>query len=262
MFDGIYPEGNFSWHHLWFLAYLFLMALLISPFLRYLRSERFERAKVKMINFLSKPLALNMVAVILVLSQAILRTYFPDQTNALYNDWAYFVYYFLFFIAGFVLMSNSKMITAITRQRRWYLLETLIATGFMFSISTLFENTVLKDWLYGISGIIIGWSCGLAALGYSKRYLNKNTRWRKTANEAIYPFYLLHQPVIIAVGYYIHPVVMPVVLKMIILTVLSFMITIAIYRVLIKPFNITRFMFGLKKISATSKSKKIALENV
>ena len=33
MFQGTYPEGNFSWHHLWFIAYLFVIALLISPFL-------------------------------------------------------------------------------------------------------------------------------------------------------------------------------------------------------------------------------------
>ncbi len=30
MFDGIYPEGNFSWHHLWFILYLFVIALLVS----------------------------------------------------------------------------------------------------------------------------------------------------------------------------------------------------------------------------------------
>jgi glucan biosynthesis protein C len=43
MFEGIYPEGNFSWHHLWFIVYLFVIALLISPFLGMLRSARFVR---------------------------------------------------------------------------------------------------------------------------------------------------------------------------------------------------------------------------
>lgn len=40
MFKGIYPEGNFSWHHLWFIAYLFVIALILSPFLNILRSSR------------------------------------------------------------------------------------------------------------------------------------------------------------------------------------------------------------------------------
>ena len=30
-FNGIYPSGNFSWHHLWFLPYLLLMSLLATP---------------------------------------------------------------------------------------------------------------------------------------------------------------------------------------------------------------------------------------
>ena len=28
-FEGIYPSGNFSWHHLWFLPYLFVYSLLL-----------------------------------------------------------------------------------------------------------------------------------------------------------------------------------------------------------------------------------------
>ena len=36
-FNGPYPEGNLSWHHLWFLAYLFVFSLLALPiFKRYL----------------------------------------------------------------------------------------------------------------------------------------------------------------------------------------------------------------------------------
>ena len=36
-FSGSYPEGNLSWHHLWFLAYLFVFSLLAFPiFKRYL----------------------------------------------------------------------------------------------------------------------------------------------------------------------------------------------------------------------------------
>src|SRR5688572_2655594 len=30
-----YPQGNFSWHHLWFIAYLFVYVLLLLPLLAY-----------------------------------------------------------------------------------------------------------------------------------------------------------------------------------------------------------------------------------
>ena len=97
MFKGIYPDGNFSWHHLWFIAYLFVVSLFISPFLNFLRSERFERFTHWIEKIVTKPLALNIFIIPLLLSQILLRPYFETGTNALVNDWASMTYYIIFF---------------------------------------------------------------------------------------------------------------------------------------------------------------------
>ena len=249
MFDGIYPEGNFSWHHIWFILYLFLISLIISPFLSYFRSEKFTDFKEKKIVFFEKPLALNIFLIPLITSQALLREFYPDETHALYNDWAYFVYYILFFIAGIFFITNKNLVKAIEKQRRYYLIETIIATVFLFSISSFFINEILMDWLYGITEIVIGWSCSIAVLGYFKRYLSKDSKWRKLLNEGIYPFYLLHQPVIIVVGYFLKSLEMTIVLKMMLVTTVSCLISISIYWFLIKPSNFLRIIFGMKRIS-------------
>ena len=249
MFDGIYPEGNFSWHHIWFILYLFLISLIISPFLSYFRSEKFTDFKEKKIVFFEKPLALNIFLIPLITSQALLREFYPDETHALYNDWAYFVYYILFFIAGIFFITNKNLVKAIEKQRRYYLIETIIATVFLFSISSFFINEILMDWLYGITEIVIGWSCSIVVLGYFKRYLSKDSKWRKLLNEGIYPFYLLHQPVIIVVGYFLKSLEMTIVLKMMLVTTVSCLISISIYWFLIKPSNFLRIIFGMKRIS-------------
>ena len=88
MFEGIYPEGNFSWHHLWFIAYLFVISLFISPFLNFLRSERFQRFTTRIEKIVIKPFALNIFIIPLLLSQIILRPFFETETNDLVNDWA------------------------------------------------------------------------------------------------------------------------------------------------------------------------------
>jgi hypothetical protein len=36
----VYPEGNFSYHHLWFLAYLLVYSFLALPLFAALRTER------------------------------------------------------------------------------------------------------------------------------------------------------------------------------------------------------------------------------
>jgi len=247
MFYGVYPKGNFSWHHLWFILYLFLISVLISPFLNHLRSEQFISFKQRIIPFFEKPLALNIFLIPLIISQAILREFYPDETHALYNDWAYFVYYILFFVAGIFFITDQSLVKAIKKQRRLYLIETIVATIFLFSISSLFTNENVMDWLYGITEIVIGWSCGITALGYSRKYFNKDSKWRKLLNEGIYPFYLLHQPVIIMIGYFIKDLTLPIILKMIMLTLTSAFVSASIYYFLIKPYNITRVIFGMKR---------------
>ena len=39
VFDGIYPSGNFSWHHLWFLPYLLLMSIVCTPLFLWIRKR-------------------------------------------------------------------------------------------------------------------------------------------------------------------------------------------------------------------------------
>ena len=76
MFNGIYPAGNFSWHHLWFIAYLFFVSLIISPFLNFLRSKRFEKFTHWIEKSVTKPFALNIFILPLLISQILLRPYF------------------------------------------------------------------------------------------------------------------------------------------------------------------------------------------
>ena len=246
MFNGIYPEGNFSWHHLWFLLYLFVISLLISPFLNYLRGKKFQKTRTYILNICSKKLGLNWVLIPLIGSQWLLRNYFPESTHALFNDWAYFTYYLLFFLAGFILITDDKLVQHIKEQRNLYLLEAILFTTIMFSSPSFISQGEILDFVYGASGIVLAWSCGLTAIGYAKKHLNKDSKLRKMANEGIYPFYLLHQPIIIILGYYTAQWEITIFLKFIVLTTLSLMLSIGIYWFLIRPFNIMRFIFGLK----------------
>ncbi len=255
MFDGVYPTGNFSWHHLWFLIYLFLISFIISPFLNYLRSDKFKNAKDWIINKTSTKLGLNWVLPILISSQWVLRQYFPDSTHALINDWAYFTYYLLFFLCGFILFTSEKVINSLADQRRLYLAQTLIFTVIMFSFWVFEINIVGQDHLYGITEIVIAWSCGMAVIGYSKAYLNKDNKYRKQLNIAIYPFYLLHQPLIVVVGYIVLQWQLPTLVNVVLITLISLLLSVGIYWFIIRRFNVTRLIFGLK----TTPGKKTIL---
>jgi peptidoglycan/LPS O-acetylase OafA/YrhL len=95
----------------------------------------------------------------------------------------------------------------------------------------------------------------MTAIGFAKQYFNKNSPIRKLANEAIYPFYLLHQPVIVATGYFTIHLGVAVAWKVVIVLLSSFTLTTAIYWFLIRPYNLSRIIFGMKKLEKTEKEQ-------
>jgi hypothetical protein len=228
---------------------LFFISLVFAPFLKLTGSLRYRRFSEWFANLSRKSLSLNLVAILLVLSQVLLRPYFPEDTHALFNDWAAMAYFMLFFLAGFILLSNGVIIEAIRKQRLLFLAEGALSTTLMFSSPHLFTSESTVDLIRGISSIFLAWSCGLAAIGYTRQYLNRDAPIRKALNEAIYPFYLLHQPVILLVGFLLNRLLgIPDPARFLLLTADSFSITCLIYWYLVRPFNFTRVIFGMRPV--------------
>lgn len=248
MFDGgPYPAGNLSWHHLWFILYLFIISLMIAPFLNYTRTAHYRLLRSNLVRKTSKKMGLNWLLPIIIISQLVLRQYFPKSTHALYNDWAYFVYYLLFFLIGFVLITNEKVIASIADNKRLYLFQTMIFSILLFSLPTIFGQTsIVQDYFRGITEIVISYSCGITAIGYFKAYFSEDHKSRTILNEAIYPFYLLHQPALIFVGYFVLKWEIPFLMQAILIILISLIFIVISYWFVIRRFDILRISFGLK----------------
>ncbi len=252
-FDGIYPSGNFSWHHLYFIIYLFVIALIITPFLKFFRGIRFKGFVRWLSKIISRPFGANIVLFPLILSQVILRPLFPEETHALINDWATFTLYFIFFLSGLALLSDKDTAVSICKNRLVYLIQSVLITVFMFKAPSLVNSDEVGDILWMVGSIILSWSVSISAIGYARKYLNINSDLRKIANEAIYPFYLLHQPVIVVTGYYIVRWDIPAIVKFVLILSISFFVTISIYQLIIYRINFFRIIFGLKPGSRVAK---------
>ncbi|MDM8003726.1 MAG: acyltransferase [Bacteroidota bacterium] len=255
MFDGIYPEGNFSWHHLWFIAYLFVIALIISPFLNILRSSRFMALIGNMEPVLTRPFGLNLVIIPLLISQVILRNYFEQETHALVNDWATITYYLIFFLAGFILLPVRSIAAAMTKNRRLYLAETAVMMTVMLFVQGRADSVRAAEVVYDVAALVMSWTCAVAVTGYARKYLDRNSSFRKTANEAIYPFYLLHQPALVITGFLVVKLDIPVLLKVALIMASSLILIMSVYWFLVRPFNVTRVLFGMKPLFKSSTNK-------
>ncbi len=83
--------------------------------------------------------------------------------------------------------------------------------------------------------------------GRSKPRLSRAARY---ANEAVLPFYVLHEPVIVAAAWIIVRWQVPIVAKYLALVIVSFVGTLALYDLLVRRLRVTRFLFGMKSQTA------------
>src|SRR5438105_10081709 len=84
-----YPAGDFSWHHLWFIVYLFVFVLLLAPLFKAMHRWQLPQAGPYVLLF-GLPLGLI---------EAILRPRFPE-THALIGDWYLLCLYGALFLLG------------------------------------------------------------------------------------------------------------------------------------------------------------------
>ena len=101
--------------------------------------------------------------------------------------------------------------------------------------------------LFSFNGLCLTWFSVLMTVGYGYRYLNINKPILKHLNEAVYPFYILHQTVIVLIGYYVLTETgLGVYDGFLIVSLSSLVVCVGIYLVLIRPFRLTRVLFGMK----------------
>jgi glucan biosynthesis protein C len=249
-----YPKGSFSWHHLWFIAYLFIYDIIFAPLFAWMASPKSIGFKEKL-STLAAGKRIYLIMLPGIIWYALLSNKYPE-TNDLMHDGCYFVYWLLFLLAGFICILQPKLMDSLQVNRRFAL-----TIGFLslVALNYLRWNQIepqhvqwyaqhpLFIYLFDALRPIIAWSWVLALVGYGKHYLNVKHKALNYLNQAVYPFYILHQTFIVMLIYYIVQLPNESILSKYIYTVgFTFFITILTYHLLIRPFALTRFLFGMK----------------
>jgi glucan biosynthesis protein C len=103
-------------------------------------------------------------------------------------------------------------------------------------------NRVLIHILYYFSR----WCWLIAILGFGRRWLSRGGRLLSYLSEASYPFYILHMPINTIVGYFVIRWPVGIAVKYLVINVVTILATYAVYEVLVKRTQVTRFLFGMK----------------
>jgi hypothetical protein len=254
MFTGLDRfGGNFNWigGHLWYLEVLFVFSLVCLPLFLWLRNGFGQRMLAWLGERFAAPGAVYLPVLPIILLSATLN---PENGSILtsedFGGWN-LPSHLLFFVSGFVLASSPAMQTSI-RHMRWISLSVglvifFVGAGLLLALTggdVAFGSVNYLVWT--VISSVTCWACALAIFGFGMQRLNLHTPVLAYANEAVLPFYILHQSVLFVVAFYVLNWALPDLAQWAIILVSTFVIIIALYEVLIRRINVLRVLFGMK----------------
>ncbi|MGD8944373.1 MAG: acyltransferase [Desulfobacterales bacterium] len=251
-FNGVYlaigMQGNFAFHgmHLWYLLFLFLYSLICYPLFIWLKASGRDILNRIMSWFTIPGLMVVGFSTPLVVMEALI----PGAVLEVGNGGWGFLHYIWFLVAGFMIVSSDRLQQHIKNQR-WisFLLGVVLMSAYLyllFSPSRSALPALTTHWIYALLNFFSAWCWLLAILGFGMRYLAVDRPVLQYANEGVLPFFILHQTVLLVVGYFVMTWEINAALKWVIVFISSFLIIILLYVRLVRKFELLRFIFGMK----------------
>ncbi|ULU25733.1 acyltransferase family protein [Dyella terrae] len=238
-----YPKGDFSWHHLWFILYLYVYVLLLLPLMLWWKQGAQRVAPGAWLYLLGIPLGIN---------EVLLKSLFPESHN-LVSDWYIFNHYLLLTVYGYLMASMPGIWKWLSDVRRWSLVGGVASFILLISLfkAGVIDHGSVAD---GLGANIFTWLWVMVFLGYGYRYLSFVNPLLIWAREASYPFYILHQTVIVVIGYYIIQRPWTPWTKYAVILVLSMSACFALYEGCVRRFALLRLLFGMKAESSSPRA--------
>jgi peptidoglycan/LPS O-acetylase OafA/YrhL len=233
--------------HLWFLQHLFIISLVILPLLLLLRSEAGRRFIERLAGVCLRPGGIFLFLIPLIA----VRIAFKHFTFAGPRSWSDLFTYAVFFLIGYIIAADPRFTESI-KKHGWVGLALGIVglAGFVLLISSGYRRDTepfsLKYVLFHVADIVsqFGWIVFIFSI--ATKHLNFRSRVVSYGNEAVLPFYIFHLTVAHLVAWVVLRWNLGIVLKFVIITVVSFILIMALYEGLVRHINVVRFLFGMR----------------
>ncbi|GAM98610.1 inner membrane protein [alpha proteobacterium U9-1i] len=252
------PDGCLitpTYNHMWFVAYLIVYTLLAIALLPLLR-----RAPSALGWLLRGPGLFLVPWLYLFAARVFLRPHF-EETHALVDDWYLHAVYFPGFLLGLAIAKHDRFFQAAMRWR-WLMLGIAVAAYATLRVAVAMWPNETPDVIMVVERGLReaqAWGAILAVFGFGYRHLRGHDGpIRRTLTEAVFPFYLLHQTIIVVVAYHLDKLGLPLAFEasaVISLTLLGCWLGYA----LASRLSWLRVWFGLAPKPAAKRSQAIEL---
>jgi peptidoglycan/LPS O-acetylase OafA/YrhL len=199
--DGVAVPNT---EHLWFIAYLWTYTMALGAALMVSPPEWRESARRIAARVLASPhlLALPLAALLLL---RILLLFTIPEIHGLLHDWVNDLTYLPAFLFGFALAATPSLWPAILKLRIPALLMAAAAWLLLAAIQLRYPESRphLAQALDRDASLVMAWSMILFMLGVAHQWLNRDHPLRARLAEAVFPFYLVHQTIIVVLGWWL-----------------------------------------------------------
>ncbi len=256
--EQLFPMITPTWNHLWYVVYLLVYILVITPFLPFLR--RFaEGAGGRLFAAMTGgPLRLLLIiAVPFILYEQFLSPHFPT-THDLVNDWANHAHRFTIFLVGYFAAKNQRFWRSVDAALPMAVVLVIGLGVLRLWVREHGEIVFDAEWravtvpLMRVVGVYYAWSFILALFALAQRYLNRPSGALRYFTGAVFCYYILHQTIIIIAGFYLTQLRLGVWPEFLLVTAITVIGCAAGYE-LLKRIPLLRLFFGIR-----GKTKKAA----
>lgn len=254
-FYPIYAAGNFSdysviiptWNHLWYVVYLLAYTVILAPIAEPIARLMTGGGKRVTARLFHGHMGVAMVLILPVIPHIIYRftldPIFP-QTNALWGDWAHHAHNLTTLIVGYVLAKDEYFWNAVKRATAPAAVLVLILIGSRLAVPG-FDDLGMRRLFYSGTMVIL-------LLGLAMRWLNRDGPVLRYMTEAIFPWYILHQTLVVCAGYWLTRQGLSVGVEFALVLTATFGGCALIHEVLVRRFKYIRPLFGLKALAPLS----------
>jgi glucans biosynthesis protein C len=195
-----------TWMHLWFVAYLLVYTLLLSGLLLVIPVRWRQASLAAAERILAGPMLLP-IGILWVYGTRNFLGGGWEESHALVGDWTAHANYVPAFLFGLALRSSEPLRSTISH---WWPVAAGAAVGGWLILAGVElawpGDTVAPHWVwlpYNVARAVECWCAIVALIGIADRYWNADHRWRPLLAEAVFPFYIIHQTIIVVVGYWL-----------------------------------------------------------
>lgn len=244
-----YPDGSLTWSHMWFIVYLLTFIIVLIPFFSLFKIKVLEKYKDRFSNVLSSKYLIFLIFLIQYYNYYLFYLKFPEQ-GSLVEDWFVFNSSITYLIIGYLLASSTQFWDNCERYKKISLSIAVITSTILF-INYYLPNALPKKegmdtQVYFLLDALQIWSMILTIIGFTKKYLNTTSNILQYLNQAVFPFFIIHQTIIVAIGYWIVQLKVSILTKYLLLSICSSIVIYSLYEYVIRRTKLTRFLYGMK----------------